>query len=299
MRLPNWLKSASSLAEEAEETRENERQLNRQRDRVKASAISLVAVPGKYTQQAEYREEEAITADITTATQDIAELERIFKLKSDELLEIEVDTKNLLKREHAESKSAADGKIKALQKESTVGALDRRFKRIDMSFLSLCNWSETNQCPVPLFGVFTIENAYCKVRAEIRKRDKNKGEAQTYEFSWADPTLACVRQWFQKGFLTQKAQPAFEGGVWRTTVEAEAKFTGAIPDEVRQVIKREKLNFEHIYIIAEVPDWELKIVPAGDPLVIGEKHGIYWFLEKFDTTSAEQFVVENYTNKKK
>lgn len=79
------------------------------------------------------------------------------------------------------------------------------------------------------------------------------------------------------------------------------KFSGIIPDNVRELIKNEQINFERIYLIEEGYNWkindsvELKKKPNPDPLIVGVKDGRYWLLTKFDVTPLENLIATEFS----
>lgn len=78
-----------------------------------------------------------------------------------------------------------------------------------------------------------------------------------------------------------------------------AKYSGVIPSEIRQLIKDSTSKYKHIVILAEVRNWEIKMVsvPLIDPLVIGYKpnSGKWYVLATYDTTPLEEYIRQEFT----
>lgn len=72
------------------------------------------------------------------------------------------------------------------------------------------------------------------------------------------------------------------------------KFTGILPDNIRQKLEDWKNKFERLYIVAEVTDcWdqaEVKVLPPPDPFVIGFDGYNHYLLAKFDVTPFERWA---------
>jgi hypothetical protein len=85
----------------------------------------------------------------------------------------------------------------------------------------------------------------------------------------------------------------------------EAQFSGLVPDTVRQVIRRAEQcsGFKEVFILAEVSVWKKSLEPAPvmsrhpDPLVVGFDGARYWLLAKFDVTTLEQAVSDEFASK--
>lgn len=78
------------------------------------------------------------------------------------------------------------------------------------------------------------------------------------------------------------------------SVKLHAKLGGTIPDNIRELIRKEKNNFDKILILAAAPEWSLEakrqVVIQADPLVIGQKRNKYYLLGKFDLTPLEKWL---------
>lgn len=72
------------------------------------------------------------------------------------------------------------------------------------------------------------------------------------------------------------------------------KFTGILPDNIRQKLEDWKNKFERLYIVAEVTGcWdqaEVKVLPPPDPFVIGFDGYNHYLLDKFDVTPFERWT---------
>ena len=82
-----------------------------------------------------------------------------------------------------------------------------------------------------------------------------------------------------------------------------------LPKRVREKIKAVRKDFDEVFILAESPKMKIHsaiepapIIAPGDPLVIGWKkgiapHGTFFLIDKFDTTSVEQYVADEFSVK--
>jgi hypothetical protein len=107
-----------------------------------------------------------------------------------------------------------------------------------------------------------------------------------------------------------------KGQLGDTKISFEARFTGLIPDRIRDEIKDLAVNvFEEVLLAQEVTEWSANvshdtsqyvsawerldskmeaIFASIDPLVIGVKNGCYYLVERFDTTTLEEYVSREF-----
>lgn len=84
--------------------------------------------------------------------------------------------------------------------------------------------------------------------------------------------------------------------------EISARFGGILPEEVRALSFRARNSalFDEVFILAEVPKWQIKdtgtplLSRDGDPLLIGHEGGRFWLLAAFDVTPVEEYVAREY-----
>ena len=92
-----------------------------------------------------------------------------------------------------------------------------------------------------------------------------------------------------------------EGKIGLRTYRISTQFGGLIPLDVKQKIERARNTgiFRNLFILAAVTQWQEDFTTAtfsneGDPLVIGWDGYQFWLVDKFDTTSLEQIVVDEF-----
>ncbi|MFA6536332.1 MAG: hypothetical protein WC250_04000 [Candidatus Paceibacterota bacterium] len=98
---------------------------------------------------------------------------------------------------------------------------------------------------------------------------------------------------------------AFSQISFRRLWVASAKFSGMIPASARAKINEAKLcgGFKEIFLLAEVPRWEVRNEPMpmptlkGDPLTVGFDGERFWLIDAWETTTAEQYVADEFVTK--
>lgn len=80
-----------------------------------------------------------------------------------------------------------------------------------------------------------------------------------------------------------------------------ARYTGAVPPQIRALIREQRTNFADIAILSEVTHWDVQTrtaVPQIDPLVIGyhESAKGWYLLAAYETTDLEKLVKQEYTS---
>lgn len=80
----------------------------------------------------------------------------------------------------------------------------------------------------------------------------------------------------------------------KKTTRLRAQFAMLIPQNVREEIIRVRGQFKKIFVVAEVPRWDLKQTviprPNKDPLVVGYDGVNYWLIAAFDPTPLEEYI---------
>lgn len=140
----------------------------------------------------------------------------------------------------------------------------RRFKRIDIQFLSIASKDEG----YPKFAILPIEN--------YRLNQACNWDGMNRCYTWQGESRGFEKLFRQKSSMSTAA----------STTPKEP-----IPDSVVATIDEVKGDFDRIMIAWEA-DWTVS--PEGDPLVIGEIDGVWFLLAKWSTTDLETFVANDF-----
>jgi len=214
--------------------------------------------------------------------------------KAEQLLGIEQD----LRRE-------LWAKENALREEKRACVLDLKYKRLDPTFLKMTLKSRKREKvgPLPAFAVFSTRSAECKISvevAEFSRQTKVSLENLTPQSMIDYCDLSALERVAAE--LCEKERSRFRRYSGASVkVSISTKFTGAIPDEVREKIRAAESSgeFDEVMLIAEVPEWKIDqtvvLVPKGDPLVVGKKGELLWLIDAFDTTPIEEYVAKEFT----
>jgi hypothetical protein len=223
------------------------------------------------------------TATVTSKAETIETLIAQLTARIATLLPIEADLKDRLTSELV---TAQDEK-KALER-----GLDRKFRRLDMGFLRLAKSQKGLTYLVPTFGIFDVEKEpECFIRVMGRWIDPNPGVTHR---RW-ETTCNNHLMWKYANFSSLVEDLARYGRSDRPWDHILwARFSGVIPDHIRERITTVRQDFDQILIVAEVPVWQ-QMVPHGDPLVVGRYGSLFWLVDKFDTTSIEEYVAKEFT----
>ncbi len=83
---------------------------------------------------------------------------------------------------------------------------------------------------------------------------------------------------------------------WRD-LDLTTNFSGVMPAAIRETIHelRNSHTFDSLLIVQEVKKWNVT-VRAADPLLIGIKNGAAYLVDRFDTTTAEEYVAREFTS---
>lgn len=98
--------------------------------------------------------------------------------------------------------------------------------------------------------------------------------------------------------IYDKLQKEYEKTDDLQAIEYTTIFDGLLPTDVREIAKREKKNFDGLYILAEVKGWkrtEIARPKYADPLLLGWANPYFYVLAAFDLTPTEEYVRREFT----
>lgn len=204
------------------------------------------------------------------------------------------------------SRRAFERVIAELEVEKAVAVLDKKYARIDLSFLNLTNWSPVLQCETPVFAVFTpgkpdcVFAATCHAISELEQRPgctpgvmDNVTRIST-DFTGTHPSLLTNYAPLRKLALVAEKRlkearlSGYHGFRDLSAVKAcavlSASFDGLVPDCLRELIRPATNVFEEVYLIGPAPVWKLDTPVTTsaqqwiDPIVVGRKGTLFWYL---------------------
>jgi hypothetical protein len=203
-------------------------------------------------------------------------------------------------------------RLAELEQEQVALKIDPLYDRIDMGFLKLRKSSPDTQTELPLFAVFSLSDPICEITCTGTKPYRANANQATYKVQTSPPLLSeyvSASLWKLKSATERRLEQSGRNDYWSevtVTGRYRTEFSGVIPPAVREIIKKAQKQFDNIYIVTEAPDWELSFqqvvvspVPVGDPLVIGEKAGLFWLVNAFDTTPAEEHAWREFSRNTK
>lgn len=219
---------------------------------------------------------------------------------NEEILRLDQERKQLLPVESQGHQIIDEAQTKLRQMRYA-----RVWPRLDMSILS---WRRSDGWPT--LAVFAPDSQTCRMRVHYNWL-RTKGTADNVPSvmsacEWnTSPYMPSTMMKHYSDLLPKLAKAIIENGNHRerdVTVEIASHFPGLIPADKREKIKefttlglpgRTGRAFEQIYLISDAPEWQLGIVVAPqpkDPLIVGYANDQFWFLDSFDTTSAEDLI---------
>lgn len=142
--------------------------------------------------------------------------------------------------------------------------------------------SGTIRIPYPQFNQTLFRDIYPRVYADVIAAVNRKERSYDGPFPWSRR---------------------------RTNVRLEFTFRGVIPQEARDIIRRERdaSNFSNVLLLADAPldAWtyreeketrEERRARVGDPLILGHENGRFWILGKFDPTPVEEYIANEFAS---
>jgi hypothetical protein len=136
--------------------------------------------------------------------------------------------------------------------------MSKKFPRIDMNFLEM-----KDPTGVPKFAILDLHSYENNYNSEVSSLGWRIGDKHYFqEFA---PEIVGTK------YTTKKA---------------------SIPQGVKAKLDDVRDKFNRVYIAWEA-DWQT--APQGDPLLIGEIEGVYFLIDKWDTTKLESYIASEFT----
>lgn len=188
--------------------------------------------------------------------------------------------------------------------EAAIVALDKRIGELDAEMQSgkthLLHLLKCHPYPRLSFEPLSWRNDQKAPRLAVFQLDSPRfalvAEASLYRTNGKlEVTLSCdpklpgvIQQCYADVFALLRVQAERT----QKTVKLTAKFSGVIPEKVKQRIAHARSVFSSIFILAEVGTWSLteEALTKVDPLVVGFADESFWLIDTFDTTPLEEYV---------
>ena len=271
---------------------------------LKDEFVSVEKLPELFSCRLIPRSLAQIKEEITATADSLQQINQRYDVSVAELLPVESELREKLNTKRNRLVAELQMRLSQLQLEETAYLLDQEFNRIDMSFLHKARFSEEHKCGVPLFAVFSIGDPFCSfmhkmVWTRVPESMTGRGWHHTLESNVPPELLS----FFNLKGLYESSSQALPANRRITGIESkmQARFTGVIPQAVRELIRLSAPKFDRILLVTEAPKWHIsqrllpEPTPTGDPLVIGQKSGLFWLLAAFDTTPSEEYVKREFT----
>lgn len=234
------------------------------------------------------------------ALEEAVNLSRDVNLRNDvreELAEIEAKIKKLenlkasLFRLEENGRKEIEGEIKKLQLRKKeldgYGKYAQKYKLFSMEVFKL-----RDRNGWPRIAIFDLNSPICSLRMNCFKRDQS---GENYFVSETIPEYghlpSQVFDLFDDVFEKLSKAEGLKPGL---TESITTEFAGVIPDDVRKKIIAANKEFERVFIIAEA-NWQERLEPNKDPLVIGWDGANCWLVHSFNTTNWEERVKREFT----
>lgn len=175
--------------------------------------------------------------------------------------------------------------------EDNVNPYDNHYKRIDMGYVyKLRIYDRKLGFNVPRFAVYNMGERVMEMRL-TSSIDRGLLVDYPNHNYYSDIHMFTFKDY---------------ANAWAFNIETRKtithKFSGFLPDETRNIINEvtQKKDFgfrlSDMYLIEESYNWELnketRIAPRNlDPVIVGRKNGVFYYITHFDVTPAEKFLV--------
>lgn len=174
-----------------------------------------------------------------------------------------------------------------------------RQKLLDFSLISMDFLKMVNKNGLPTFAVYNVNQENCNIKASIDKDDY-------VTFSINASTQKDIQKIYRvfayqelKKAIKQEVSIFLEHKLRSVSIDMVSQFNGIIPLETRNYIKLHQHKFDEVLVIAESEKWTVNkqvtyMPPNPDPLVVGVKDGLVYYICSFDVTKLEQYIKREF-----
>jgi hypothetical protein len=216
----------------------------------------------------------------------------------------------------AEIKRAKDAKksLLGIEKNSSI-AIDNRIKELEVERrgLGYCKlsfeplkWRNSKGLPrLVLYSIDRPDAAFSFDGNELEVPGPTEFGLISIDDSNAEGLATAATdketnpEYFIYSDVFDKLEKEYDDSLDMDAVEYKTEFNGLLPTEVRELAKKEKKNFENLYILAEVQEWKRNAIARprkGDPLLVGWDGASFWILAAFDLTPTEEYVKREFSS---
>lgn len=270
---------------------------------VSTAVLPIGSIPEMYRCPRLTRSEEFLLNELNKRKDDCRKQKQLHDANIARLLPVELFARERLEREWFDLNARIESEIGGLSREIVEAALDDRYTQIDMRFMSQVQWSEANQCDVPVYALFDVNDSLCTLEGF-----GTRAGAEHTLVSWrsARPQNLLALCGSVATMLESRARRVLE---YRTVIfTMAAKLGTPIADDCRQRIAIAVSRFDRVLLLTEAPDWriaqttrphhfefqasdwqaraalsqaevvEAATVHSRTHLVIGQKRDKFWFV---------------------
>jgi hypothetical protein len=212
------------------------------------------------------------------------------------LLPIEAALKEELDRQTGSMAADLERRLETLYGELAAAKIDERYQRLDMGFLQLCGWSSHYGCALPLFAMIDVRSDLFWLQSRAASgRGQIENSSSLPEKLWEQFDFEPLEVVSRK--LCEKRLGPKSG----STVSLIARFAGALPRHIRELLSEQVAQFHALYLVVKAPDWNIlphqaslredaDAVTGISMLVVGRNGDNYWLLTTFDPIGADEYV---------
>ena len=181
---------------------------------------------------------------------------------------------------------------KIAQSKSRQRLLD--FNLISMDFLKM-----VNKNGLPMFAVYNINQENCNIKAFIDKDNNTAFSINASKQKDIQKIYSVFAYQELKKAIKQEVSIFLEYKLRSVSIDMVSQFNGIIPLETRNYIKLHQNKFDEVLVIAESEKWTVNkqvtyTPPNPDPLVVGVKDDLVYYICSFDVTKLEQYIKREF-----
>lgn len=239
--------------------------------------------------------------------------EQQYASKMDEVKTLRGKANDLLPFEQAQIDKLLTKKVEeASNIKSSYNALDKKYKRIDLDIITKMRiWNRSLSCYVPRFAIYNMDvttqmrMSLIEVFRHTVERTLDLEHMIRLDIETNYRYSQDIKEFKNYSDISIMSGYEISRYVMTSSDRHFAKishiFEGFLPDNIRSIVKTavasKDFSMSELYLIEESYNWKREdykeVIPQRnlDPVIIGIRGGVSYYLCSFDVTPAEKFLV--------
>lgn len=212
----------------------------------------IADIPKMYEIPRSTRREELVLQELQRRAEEYSKKKQLHEETLGRLLPVEQLMRERIERDYATALGQLKSEVHKLHLEMLEAALDDLYPQIDMRFMSQLEWSDKNQCELPMFALFDVAAPVTIVEGFGTRA----GAEHTLE-SWqlSKPEILLTLCSDTARLLEGRARRVlpYKTDVWTMAARLGASLTDNCRERIAIAVER----FDRVLLVTLAPEWSL------------------------------------------